>query len=183
MDQGPGRGEVWRPFDSHRQALMRSHERLRETQFFANTTSEDALAALAEWIHWVISLDDQYLQLVGRGDYEESRRDSPISHSILGVRYAWALTRRQSHVLKSMVTRTGGSVSPTEKAPTFREITWVAFELVPPPDDEYRRQLGFPAEQDAYRRFLAGRPVRLLAADITKHLYEFSAGDVRWPPP
>ncbi len=161
---------AWRPYETHREALRRAQKRVEDCHYLENLTSVDTLVALADWMLWVINLDDQFAVLVGQHEYERTRRVSPSSHAILGVKYAWNLTKHHSHELESVVEITAGMQFPAQFPTVFREITWLPFERLPTVEKRFQRIKGFAEQQDAYKGFLAGRAVRHLAPAVTEHL-------------
>lgn len=159
---------VWHPFDSHRNLLRRALNRLTEVHFDPATTEEDALGALTDWMQRLLRIDDVLAASLGRRPYEATRKVSPASQAVLGVKHAWNLTKHHSHRLESVVRISYGRAYPRVYPSLYREVVWLPFAALPLPEPRYRN----PDQEQAYRDYLADTPVRVLAASMTDHLCE-----------
>lgn len=165
---------TWQPHPIRREALRRAGGRLTQIHLTETVTDLEALVAAADWMLWVVDLDDQFSGLVGRKAYEAGRRVSVASLAILGVKYAWNLTKHHGHELESVVEVKKGMQWPVQWPMAFREVTWLPFERLTPIEQRDQDREWFKQREAAYRDLLAGRPVRLLASDITSHLTELA---------
>ena len=121
-------------------------------------------------MQWLLRVDDTLAARLARRPYEAARKVSAASQAVLGVKHAWNLTKHHSHRLESVVRISQGRPYPRVYPSLYREIVWLPFEELPLPEPRYRN----PDQEQAYRDYLAGTPVRVLAASMTDHLCELA---------
>lgn len=117
----------------------------------------DLFVSATECVFWAAILDEQ---LRNRHEYRSFLNDHQAGSLIPGIRY---IRNLKTHSLTMTFNSIPGKIFPVTYPVSGSEVVWLPFESLPRPQMENQHT---PAQAQAYRDFMAGKPTRQTFATL-----------------